>query len=241
MVLMGPMANASEQDAYPYRPGWLLAQSDDAYDPFVDYSEFDDASEEEADINFFRNGRFFTLGFNVGYRLFTDQMGEVFQSGPAFGVFLSYFFDLRFALQLSFQSGDHPISFNAANQSVRGNASMTAVALSLKYYFNTQNITRGLAQLNPYMIGGFSQITRTGRVSNESAFSKEGAMGVDFGAGVEIPLMRNKMYFGLQGGYTFVTFPDESSEIRLGPSRTRTGVYPAGDILMINTVLGVNF
>ena len=42
----------------------LLAQSGtDAYDPFVDYSEFEEVSEEEADINFFRNGRFFYSWF----------------------------------------------------------------------------------------------------------------------------------------------------------------------------------
>ena len=41
-------------------PGVRVAQfdADDTYDPFADYSEFDEAQEEEADINFFRNGRF---------------------------------------------------------------------------------------------------------------------------------------------------------------------------------------
>ena len=48
---------------------YLLAQNkgsgedDDSYDPFADYSEFEEDSQEEADIHFFRNGRFFTLGF----------------------------------------------------------------------------------------------------------------------------------------------------------------------------------
>ena len=32
---------------------------DDTYDPFADYSEFDASEEEEADIRFFKNGRFF--------------------------------------------------------------------------------------------------------------------------------------------------------------------------------------
>ena len=47
---------------------YLLAQTDpeEAYDPFTDYSEFDEASDEEADINFFRNGRFFTVGLAMG-------------------------------------------------------------------------------------------------------------------------------------------------------------------------------
>src|ERR1041385_294119 len=55
---------------------YLVAQhdADDSYDPFGDYSEFEEASDEEADLNFFRNGRFFTLGFQVGYQRFTDVM-----------------------------------------------------------------------------------------------------------------------------------------------------------------------
>ena len=36
-------------------------EGDDVYDPFADYSEFEENSQEEADINFFRNGRFFNV------------------------------------------------------------------------------------------------------------------------------------------------------------------------------------
>src|SRR4051794_21913065 len=72
--------------------------ADDAYDPFADYSEFEEAQDEEADINFFRNGRFVTLGFAGGMRGFTGGLGNMYRSSPSFGLFLSYFFDLRFAL-----------------------------------------------------------------------------------------------------------------------------------------------
>lgn len=55
-------------------PGYTHAQSadatldqptdiDEAFDPFSDYSEMEQDAEEEADINFFKNGRFLTLGF----------------------------------------------------------------------------------------------------------------------------------------------------------------------------------
>ena len=54
-------------------PHYLLAQNtpatnqntqnidEESFDPFSDYSEFDESSDEEADINFFRNGRFLTV------------------------------------------------------------------------------------------------------------------------------------------------------------------------------------
>ncbi|KAL0630168.1 hypothetical protein Q9L58_010985, partial [Maublancomyces gigas] len=79
--------------------GVLLAQADDAYDPFADYSEFDEAVDEEEDLNFFRNGRLLTLGFIGGYRGFTGTLNKIYSGNMSFGLFLCYFFDLRFALQ----------------------------------------------------------------------------------------------------------------------------------------------
>src|SRR3954466_15975042 len=74
---------------------YLLAQTDpdEAYDPFSDYSEFDESSDEEADINFFRNGRFFTVGFAAGMRSYTENMANIYQSSVSYGLFFAYFFD----------------------------------------------------------------------------------------------------------------------------------------------------
>lgn len=213
---------------------------DDTYDPFADYSEFEESAEEEADINFFRNGRFFTLGFQGGYRDFTETMGQLQSGAPAFGLFISYFFDLRFALQLGFLTGDHEFAFSAPNGSlVSGNVALTNISLNLKYYLNTQNVTRGLAKLNPYFLGGFSQVYRTTTVVGETGFGKEGAMGFDLGAGIEIPMMRN-MYFGSQFAFQLVTFQNENSEIILA-GNTPTGLYNKGDILSLMFILGLNF
>ncbi|MCB0357010.1 MAG: outer membrane beta-barrel protein [Bdellovibrionales bacterium] len=234
-----PPAN-SERVAYP---GVLLSQfeENDAYDPFVDYSEFEEATEEEADINFFRNGRFFTLGFVLGYRTFTDTLGEIYSPAPNFGLFLSYFFDLRFAMQLTFLTGDHNIALNSQGVRVRGNASLTSFGLNLKYYINTQNVTKGLASINPYLTGGLANISRTATIKEESAFGKESATAFEIGGGIELPLMRNKMYFGVQATYQMVNFADENTEITLSNNSIRTGRYPTGDIVNITSVLGVNF
>lgn len=224
-----------------YQPGVLIAQfeGDDAYDPFADYSEFEESAEEEADINFFRNGRFFTLGFIGGYRTFTDALGDIYSDGAAFGLFLSYFFDLRFAMQLQFLTGDHKFGFNSNGVAARGNVSLTNIGLNLKYYINTQNVTRGLAQFNPYIVGGFSQVYRTATATGVDAFSKEGALGFDIGGGIEWPILRNKMYLGAQANYQLVTFKDENSEIIV--NGTSTGIHPTGDVLYLLFILGVNF
>jgi hypothetical protein len=234
------------QPALAYDPplGILLAQefeAGDAYDPFADYSEFEATEEEEADINFFRNGRFFTVGFIGGYQMFTETLGDLYDPAFDFGLYLSYFFDLRFAMQLQFTTGDHSLGFTAPDGTkITGNVSITTLGILLKYYINTQNVTKGIADLNPFLFGGFNQVTRTATVDGEDAFSKEGPLGFEFGTGIELPMMRDQMYLGFQGSYTLVTFKDENSEIAIATD-PNTGIFPTGDILKFNMVLGINF
>lgn len=227
----------------PLQSEYLVAETDgdDSYDPFSDYSEFDENSDEEADINFFRNGRFFTFGFAGGVRSFTGNLGGIYGSSPTYGLYLSYFFDLRLAMQVGFETGDHPMSLSTVTgKNLSGNVSNTLLNFDLKYYFNTQNVTRGLADLNPYIIAGFSQNYRTVTVAGEEGFGRDAAMAVDGGVGLEIPLMRKKAYFGIQGVYHYVTFKDENQPIILS-DQTPTNVKPSGDHYDIMGIIGLNF
>jgi hypothetical protein len=225
-------------------PGLRVAQfdADDTYDPFADYSEFDEAQDEEADINFFRNGRFVTVGFTGGMRGFTGGLGSIYNSAPAFGLYLSYFFDLRFALQFSFLTSDHGfhITSSQSGQKGTGNIGITNFGLDLKYYINTQNVTKGLAKFNPYIIAGFARVDRTTNIEGVAGFGKEGAMAFDLGAGIELPMLRNKMYFGGQAMYQIVNFANENTEI-VFDNNDRTGKYPNGDTFTVLGILGVNF
>ncbi len=233
----------STPDSGPYR-SYLLANAgemDDTYDPFSDYSEFDEASEEEADINFFRNGRFLTVGFAMGMRGFTENLNQLYSSAPTFGLFLSYFFDLRLALELGFQTGDHDFQISTASERLAGNVSLTFLHLNLKYYLNTQNVTRGLADLNPYFLGGFSQVYRTYTIEGADVASREATLGVNAGAGIEIPLMNRKAFFGAQTTYRYVSFRDENSPLINGTTGTNFGVKPKGDSFDIVGILGLSF
>jgi hypothetical protein len=221
----------------------LLAQvdGDDSYDPFSDYSEFDENSDEEADINFFRNGRFFTFGFAGGVRSYTGNLGGIYSSAPTYGLYLSYFFDLRLAMQIGFLTGDHALNLKTVNgNTLTGNVSTTLLNFDMKYYFSTQNLTRGIADLSPYIIAGFSQNYRTITVAGEDGFSREPAFGMDMGAGIEIPLMRKKAYLGLQGTYHYVTYKDENQVIILS-DQTPTNVKPSGDHYEVLGIIGLNF
>lgn len=226
---------------------YLLAQAteaDDTYDPFSDYSEFDEASEEEADIYFFRHGRFLSLGFNAGMRGFTGNLSTLYQSSLSYGLFMSFFFDMRMALQFGFNTGDYGYEFRStSNTTSSGNVSLTFISLGLKYFLNTQNFTRGLADLNPYAYGGFSQVYRTYTTSSSSgsiASSNESTMGLDMGGGIEIPLNRKKTFFGLQFIYHYVQFRDEGMTIRL-PDNTPTTITPSGDTYDLLAIIGMNY
>ena len=240
------LAQSSPSSLFLTDNTYLIAQADgdDAYDPFADYSEFDEASEEEADINFFKNGRFLNVGLFAGLRTFTSNMGRVYKTNSSYGVFISYFFDLRFALQTSYRTGNHAFSVPSSKGSFSGNASISAISFNLKYYFNTQNVTRGLAELNPYVIGGFSQYTRKFVITQDIGnFPQDGGSSVDIGGGIEIPMLRNKMYFGVEGAFHLVNFPDESLELPVynNGNKVKSGVRPNGDVLTILGLLGVNF
>jgi len=223
---------------------YLLAQTDpdEAYDPFSDYSEFDEASDEEADINFFRNGRFFTVGLTGGMRGFTGNFGKAYQSAPSYGIFLSYFFDLRLALSLGFLTGDNAAVLETASRDYNGNASFTSFNFDLKYYFNTQNVTRGLADLNPYLIGGLAQYYRTYTFEGLEGYGRDATMGIELGVGLEVPLMRKKAYLGIQAMYHYVNFKDENGKfLNDGTSSVPLKYSVSGDIVDALIILGMNF
>lgn len=242
LVLALMVSEPAHSRDYGLLDGTHIAQldADDTYDPFADYSEFDEAQDEEADINFFRNGRFVTLGFLGGMRGFTGGLGDMYRTSPTFGLFLSYFFDLRFALQFSFNTSDHAFSIKGPVTTATGNIGITNFGLDIKYYINTQNVTKGLAKFNPYFIGGFSRVDRTTNITGVQGFGKEGAMGFNVGTGIELPMMRNKMFFGVQAMYQLINFRDENTQVEFVDNEP-TGKYPNGDSYTLMGILGVNF
>jgi len=222
-------------------------EGDDVYDPFADYSEFEDNSQEEADIHFFRNGRFFNIAFLMGWEQFTGDLGTYVDPSITPGFYFAYFFNLRFALQISYNYAQHRLLVNGDTNSagevfeqISGNVSHSAIGFNLKYYFNTQNVTRGFAALNPYLLGGFSQIYRTFALEDLPALVKDEATGFDFGGGIEIPISDNRMYIGLQVVYHFVQFPAENSSLK-DVGGVDTEVFLSGDQIDSHIIFGLNF
>lgn len=222
-------------------PQTAFGQTDpeEAYDPFTDYSEFDEASDEEADINFFRNGRFLTVGLAAGPQTFTGGMADAYGDGPAMGLLLSYFFDLRLAMTLGLMTGDHSVKMVTSGGTYTGTVGLTEVNFHLKYYFSTQNMMKGLANMNPYMVGGLTQVTRTYSIAELEESSKDSTTSTDIGIGIEIPILRRKSFFGIQGLYHYVNFKDENKRYINGTQVLEKKID--GDFINWSFILGMNF
>lgn len=232
------------------------SEVDEGFDPFSDYNEVEQSAEEEADINFFKNGRFLSLGFLAGYRGFTDGLSQGYSPSVAWGLQFSYFFDIQLATSLSYSISDSSVDFYSYNDAsyssisehYTGSVNIQNFDLNVKYYFNTENVTRGLAELNPYFLVGTGMIVRTYNLSKSFALQPDKPIGFKFGSGIEIPLMRHKAYLGLQATYHYVQFPDENNdriqEDKAGsPTPVLSPVKPRlnGDFYELTTTLGVNF
>lgn len=100
-----------------------------------------------------------------------------------------------------------------------------------------QNVTKGLANWNPYAIGGISQsYRRLSRASTVGFFGQDSGTGFHIGGGIEIPILSNKMYLAAESRYTLISFPDENTPL----SETNPQTYP-GDIFDVSIQLGINF
>lgn len=245
LILSIATTTARAESSWAPKEGILLAQDNyDAYDPFADYSEFDEATDEEADIYFFKNGRFFSIGLVAGYRLFTDTYGQIFESAPNFGLSLSYFFDLKLAMQVSYITGDHSYNFKLNNgDRYSGSLTVSGFSFDLKYYLNVQNTTKGISQVNPYIFGGITQLSRENRISNTEGTKKDTSMAFQIGIGTEFPMVKNKYHFGLEAIYQYVNFPDEGGYLVVdnGGTPTTTNVRLNGDIIRLQAIIGFNF
>ncbi|HQU09873.1 MAG TPA: hypothetical protein PLV25_07940, partial [Opitutales bacterium] len=121
-----------------------------------------------------------------------------------------------------------------------GSMGLTDLMVHIKYYINTQNVTRGLASLNPYFVGGLSELYRTTHISGQPVSAKDNAMAFDLGAGIELPMMHNKMYVGIEALYQLLNFSDKGTPFPMADGSS-SGLTQTGDSYTVFSTIGVNF
>lgn len=220
---------------------------DDAFDPFADYSDFVDATTEETDINFFKFGRMLSIGAVFGRESFTGTLGEHTAAGTYAGISFTYYMSLQFATQISYTIGKHALDYSIEDEdlTVTGSVQHQYFSFHGKYFINTQNLTKTVSRFNPYIVGGFSQITRTtSLVGHPLIGAQDSATSYEIGAGGEYLFNNNKNYVGIQFMYHMADFINEDREVILTADDTSdisTGIFPAGDPITIQVMLGFNF
>lgn len=230
------------------------SEVDESFDPFADYNEYEQQSEEEEDVNFLRNGRYLTLAFIGGYRSFLGGgFTQAYRGNLMYGAEFSYFFNLQLAMGLSYTISDHNVGFNSYTSPTmttirthyNGSVNIQAMDFYAKYYFNTDNVTKGLADMNPYGVLGTSYNIRSYSLDETLEASPDQVWGFKLGAGIEIPILKHKAYMGFQATYRYVQFPDENKGF-ISEGDTAGDEFPIspkldGDIYELTVLLGLNF
>ena len=226
----------------PVKSSWTLAQNElsSAFDPFIDYGEFQDNVTEEESINFFRNGRSLTLSLRGGYEAITLNMRQIYGDAPLMGGSISFFLDLHFAFQVSgvFPAGHY-------NSLLNTTARFAHYGIDLKYYFNRQYLTKEVDFINPYFTFGPFWINIKTRIpinpnspvipiaqtpsaavpsatpppSNPKLSSEElqslnalNAAGIKAGLGIEIPFIKQS-FIGAEISYLYTILEHENQDL----------------------------
>lgn len=217
------------------------SEADDNFDPFSDYSEYVETTEEEADINFFRTGRLLNMSLHGGFRNFTDTLGQLNAPGLTYGLGLTYFFDLRFAGYLGFSTSDHDYTYTYNNQTRQGSTSISFLSFDLKYYLDTDVLVKPLSELNPYWFVGFNQTFRGQSLAGLTGIARDSALGLELGVGLEVPILRNQAFMGFQFTYRQFSFTDERQPLIDFVNAQQTNITPNGDAYDLLFLLGLNF
>ena len=239
-----------------------------AYDPFADYSEFENTADEQKNINFFQHGRFITLGVQGGVKLFTMNMASFYNIGPSYGGYLNYFFDMNFAIQFAITASSHYIAFNiggappaattggtgqtgattsnyacVANSPTcfLGSADFISMGIDFKYFLDKSLFTKSFQWLAPYFFIGVlrSSLIMTATYGQVGEFVDDSGYGVNMGLGLEFHFLK-KIHIGLQYAFQFVTLNREYMPLSLSGGKN-LNFRPYGDWMNINMILGVNF
>ena len=127
----------------------LLAKNTSAFDPFIDYGEFQDNVTEEESINFFHYGRSLSVALAGGYEAISFNIRQIYGDTAFVGVNATFFLDLRFAIQLSgvLPTGHYNSLFNTTFP-------FSHFGLDLKYYWNRQYLNKDKDFFSPYVIFG---------------------------------------------------------------------------------------
>ena len=220
----------------------------EAYDPFTDYSEFENPEEEDRNIRFFKGERFFSIGFYGGMRFFTGQMVHLLK--PGFfnvGAFINYFINLTTSLQFTFLHGSHDFFLKRPDiETLQARFGYHNFGVDIKHHFDKKKLIPFIAFFNPYVFIGCTYTRRPGDLfeADERIRNITGSFGARAGLGIEIHFSK-KFFMGILGDFNYVTFEDEGIPIPALKKGTdqivSTGIPLSGDMIHALFMFGAHF
>jgi hypothetical protein len=194
-------------------------EDDHSSTPFTEYGEFNEEAEEAADTKFFQYGRFFGVSLGFGYQGIAGNRGLLYQGGfPAVDFKVHYWFDFNVALDLGIYTATH--FFDIPSQGEHVDVRLLQAGLSIKYFFDTKNLTAAISFANPYLLVGFGSYTKTETSTLEEQTDPDTVVGLNAGGGLEFAVRPRKTYFQIEGRLHFPQFKDTF----LGRFKGATGI-----------------
>ncbi len=192
--------------------------------PYTSFGEFNDQDEAE-DTKFFQYGRFFGVSLGLGYEGALGNRGALYTGGvPAFQLRVHYWFDFNFALTLGIFSVKHSYTGSTTGggggtNTQKNDVNIFALGSELRYYFDTKDSTAPVTFAGPFLMVGVGSYSKSENdVLAPGEPTKDSALGLSFGAGLEFPLKPRKCYLNLEGTFHAVSFNTDGL-----PVTTNTG------------------
>lgn len=217
-----------------------LAQDVDYYDDYSNFSQDFQELDTETQAIF---GKFFQSAFYAGTGLFTGELGAANTAGVNVGAKFIYYFDPMWAAEIGAFWKQHTSYYDATNTglsnlALRLSTRLIPVVGSLRFAFDTENMPRGLAQMNPFLSAGVALAFRQEKVVGtpsisgttsdvQTKYSQDAIVnstnfGIHFGGGAEFDVYKNQIFAGIDLRYYMMFWSD--AELRIG-NLGRLGSY----------------
>lgn len=187
---------------------------------YGDYSEFQegvDAEEIDAE-GFYRLGRLFSIGVDVGYASFTGGFAEMNDPALRYGLKGTYFFGVSFALEMSVHYQKHPFHIYDTDgvSGWIGTNKIITTGITGKYYLDTKFWSDFVSWINPHFYAGFESMEvdteayyEPGENPTSPAYlQNERVWGTVVGIGLEFQIF-SMTYLGVNAKYHYIELPDE--------------------------------
>ena len=213
-----PPVSATTDGASPGAPGAgrTTEPEDDDYKqtPYTSFGEFGD-DEEAEDTKFFQYGRFFGVSLGLGYEGATGPRGHLSPGGlTEFALRVHYWFDFNFALTLGIYSAKHQYTgfkeSSGGGPTQKNDVDIFEFGAELRYYFDTKDATAPVTFAGPFLTIGAGNYSKSETdISSPDSVTKDTALGISFGGGLEFPLKPRKVYLDLEAQFRSISFNDD--------------------------------